>query len=71
MAVSPSSNDVNGNQLHNITAAAQAAVNALPAASTVALAAANGALRQAQINEIIYYINTGRLNPATILSSLS
>lgn len=71
MAVSPKAGDVNGTQLHATTAAAQAAVNALPASSTVALAAANGALFKAQVDEVTYYMNTGRLNPATILSTLS
>lgn len=71
MAVSPSGRDTNGNVLHNITSAAQTAVNALPSTSTVALQAANSALFKAQIDEVTYYMNTGRLNPATILSTLS
>ena len=71
MTVSPNSGDVNGTQLHATTTAAQTLVNGLPTTSTVALAAANSALRAAQIAEIVYYINTGRLNPATILSTLT
>ena len=71
MAVTVLSSDPNHTILHARVAAAQTAVNNLPAASTIAKQLANDALRAAQIDEVVYCMNSGRLNPATILSTLS
>lgn len=71
MAVAPLGQDANGTRLHADTAAAAAAVAAVPAASTLLATLAANKLRQAQIDEVVYYMNTGRINPATVLSTLS
>jgi hypothetical protein len=71
MAVSVLGNDPNHAALHASTAAAQTVVNGLPASSSLAVITASKALLAAQISEVVYCLGTGRLNPATILSTLS
>jgi hypothetical protein len=73
MAVSTptSKNDPAGVTLDAKVTAAAAVVAALPASSTLAVQNAQAALRQAQIDTVVYYLNTGRINPATVLSTLS
>ena len=71
MAVTVLGNDPNHTKLHADTAAAQTALNALPATSAAALALATKELLRAQTAEVHTCIATGRLSPATILSTLS
>jgi len=71
MAVTVLGNDPNHTKLHNDTTNAQTAVTNTPVAATLLTTLAGQALRAAQVAEVVYCMNTGRLNPATILSTLS
>lgn len=66
------SSDQNGIQLDAQIALAQTAVNALsPLVNGFAYTIALKQLTVLQTAAVVYYMGTGRINPATVLSTLS
>lgn len=71
MAVSPRPRDVDGTNLNTKVTNLKTVVSSLSATSAGAKAAAQASLRQAQVELVDHYMATGRLDPDSILSTMS
>ena len=71
MAVSPRPKDVDGTNLNTKVTNLKTVVSSLSASSAGAKAAAQASLRQAQVELVGHYMANGRLDPDSILSTMS
>lgn len=71
MTVSPRPRDVDGTNLNTKVTNLKTVVSSLGASSAGAKANAQAALRQAQVELVDHYMAVGRLDPDSILSTMS